>query len=431
MTALLTYKEKLKAISKMIVEAQRPVRVLDAIKFPPHLIQEFKKGKLKELPKFGADDYAKQSLGYDPDLKQQEFKDIAENARRELGADDALGGLLRDIANQYADVVEMLKHRGTQRFGELSKELYGSSKDRFYGGEETISELGQTLYGILSKFENIPLGPEQKEDITAEEAVEDLNRKLGKHFGPNEVEVILSDGIIADASAGGDTIKIRKESMFTKRDIEILEVHEGWVHVGTTLNGKAQHVAQWLSRGPPRVAAAQEGLAVIMEIFTFRSHVKRAKQINDRILGIEKSEEGANALELLEFYRTEGYSEEDCLYNMIRVLRGGVLAGGSPFTKDLSYCRGFIQNYNFMRTAIRQGKPQILPFLFVGKISLEDIPLLYEKHLEGVIDAPKFLPRQFRDLNGLAVWLSFSNFLNKVNLNSVQNHFEKLFQRHL
>lgn len=431
MSVQLTYKEKLKTISKLIVDAQRPVRVLDAVKWPASIIQEFKKSKYKEIPNLGPEEYAKQALGYDPDVKQQEFKDIAEYARHELGADDALGGLLREIALEYAEVVEMLKHRGTHRFGELSKKLYGSSKDKFYGGEETLSEMGHTLYGILNKIENLPLGDIQKEDITAEEAVEDLNRRLSKHFGNNEVEVILSDGIVADASAGGDTIKIRKESMFTKRDIEILEVHEGWVHVGTSLNGKNQHVAQWLSRGPPRVAATQEGLAVIMEIFTFRSHLRRAKQINDRILGIEKAEEGATIVDLIEFYRTEGYSEDECLYNVIRVSRGGVLKGHSPFTKDLSYCKGFIQNYNFMRTAIRQGKPQLLPFLFVGKINLEDIPLLYEKHLEGIIDAPKFLPRQFRDLNGLAVWLSFSSFLNRVNLNSVQNHFEKLFQRHL
>jgi uncharacterized protein (TIGR02421 family) len=201
--------------------------------------------------------------------------------------------------------------------------------------------------------------------------------------------------------------------------------------VGTTQNGNAQHVAKWLSKGPPRVSATQEGLAVIMEIFTFRSYPKRARKINDRILGIDKAEDGANILELIEFYRTEGYSEDDCVGNAKRVYRGGLLEGGAPFTKDISYCRGFIENYNFMRSAIRLGRPYLIPFLFCGKLNVDDIPLLYQKYKEGIVDAPVHLPPQFRDLNGIAVWMSFSSFLNSVDLKRIQEHYDKLFKTYL
>jgi len=222
-------------------------------------------------------------------------------------------------------------------------------------------------------------------------------------------------------------VKIRESSMFSTRDIDILEVHEGWVHVGSTQNGIQQHCAQWLSKGPPRVVSTQEGLAVIMEIFTFRTYPRRAKQINDRILGIDKVENGANILELIEFYRTEGYSESDCLSNAKRVFRGGPLEGGAPFTKDIVYCKGFIENYNFMRTAIRAGQSHLLPFLFVGKIHLDDVPMLYQKYQEGIIDPPKYLPPQFQDLSGIAVWMSFSNFFNQVDLKRIQEHYDRLF----
>src|SRR4029077_18598014 len=134
---------------------------------------------------------------------------------------------------------------------------------------------------------------------------------------------------------------------------------------------------------------------------------------NDRIIGIDKAEDGANILELVEFYRTEGYSESDCIANAKRVFRGGVVEGGAPFTKDISYCRGFIENYNFMRAAIRAGRPQLIPYFFVGKLHVDDIPLLFQKHKEGIIDAPRYLPPQFRDLSGIAVWLSFSSFFNR------------------
>ncbi|HUP58460.1 MAG TPA: tyrosine/phenylalanine carboxypeptidase domain-containing protein, partial [Bdellovibrionota bacterium] len=152
---------------------------------------------------------------------------------------------------------------------------------------------------------------------------------------------------------------------------------------------------------------------------------------NDRILGIDKAEDGANILELIEFYRTEGYDEEESLTNAKRVFRGGVLQGGAPFTKDISYCRGFIENYNFMRAAIRAGRPYLIPFLFVGKIHVDDVPLLYQKYKEGIIDAPRYLPPQFKDLNGVAVWMSFSSFLNQIDLKSIQEHYNKLFSRYL
>ena len=423
-----TYKEKIKRLSQRIVEAQKPIRILDAIKWGSHVEAELRKSKFKQMPKFGAEDYRKMDLGYEPEVKIQELADIIKDIDTSLGADDSLGLLLKKMAEEYIDVVHMIQNRGTKQFWEFSKKLYGSPKDLFFEDKNTISDLGRLMYSILNKIDDKVLGPEYPEDVTADTVVKTLNERFKTYFVDDPVRAKLSDGILADAAAGGDVVKIREGSLFSSRDVDILEVHEGWVHVGTTQNGNNQHVAKWLSKGPPRCSATQEGLAVIMEIFTFRSYPRRAKHINDRILGIEKVEDGANILELIEFYRTEGYSEDDCISNAKRVFRGGVLEGGAPFTKDLSYCRGFIENYNFMRAAIRAGKAHLIPFLFVGKVHVEDVPLLYQKYKEGLIDPPKYLPPQFRDMNGLAVWMSFSSFFNLVDLKRVQEHYDKLFK---
>ncbi len=77
------------------------------------------------------------------------------------------------------------------------------------------------------------------------------------------------------------------------------------------------------------------------------------------------------------------------------------------------------------------SKPYLIPFIFAGKLHVEDVALLYAKHREGLIDAPHFLPPHFRDLNGLAVWMSFSSFFNLVDLQSVQSHYKKIFDRYL
>lgn len=426
-----TYKEKVKRLSQRIVEAQRPIRILDAIKWDGTLEQELRKGKFKVMPKVGKEYYDSIPLNFDSEKKKEELRDIIRDIDATLGKEDPLGQLLIRIAEQYMDVVELLLARGTKQFWEYSKKLYGSPKDTFYDDKNSILGLGQTLYGILNGLDEHAIGPDYPEDLEAEEVVRRLNKRFKDYFGDGEVLAKISDGILADAAAGGDTVKIKAGSMFSTRDVDILEVHEGWVHAGTTQNGNAQHVAKWLSKGPPRCAATQEGLAVIMEIFTFRSYPKRARHINDRILGIDKAEDGANILDVIEFYRTEGYSEEESIANAKRVFRGGMVEGGSPFTKDISYCRGFIENYNFMRAAIRAGRPYLIPFLFTGKIHVDDIPLLYQKYKEGIVDEPKFLPPQFRDLNGVAVWMSFSSFLNLVDLKRIQEHYDKLFKEHL
>lgn len=428
-----TYKERVRRLSDRLVDVQRPIRVLDSLKWDPSILQKFKKSKFKEIPDIGPEYFATVDPGFDFEKKREELSELIKDIERELGPSDALGGLLIRNCTQYLDVVEMIRFRGHKKFGEYSKKLYGSTKDAFYTNGPKIAEMGHIMYQILSGLgsaaQGAALGPEYPENLDAKDVVDELNRRFSNYFGENEgVKAKISDGIIADAAAGGDVVKIKEGAFFSKRDVNILEVHEGWVHVGTSINGSNQHVASWLSKGPPQVAATQEGLAVIMEIFTFSSYPKRARIINDRILGIEKAEDGASILDLIEFYQTEGYSEEDCLTCVKRVFRGGNLDGGAPFTKDISYCKGLIENYNFLRVAVRMGKPFLAPFLFVGKIYVDDIPLLYQKHLEGIIDAPKFLPPQFADLNGLVVWMSFSNFFNKLDVATVQQHYASIFK---
>ena len=146
-----------------------------------------------------------------------------------------------------------------------------------------------------------------------------------------------------------------------------------------------------------------------------------------QILACDKAEDGANFLEICEFYRTEGYSEKECFQHAQRIFRGGLIGGGAPFTKDISYCKGFIMIYNFLRTAIRFGRPELIPFLFAGKVTLEDVPVLCRKQREGVVDLPHYLPPQFRDLGGLAMWMAYSNFFNRVNLSSIQEYYRAQF----
>ncbi len=423
-------KEEIRDISNKIVTAQKPIRILDSIKHSHKTIEQFKKSRYKEIPE--QDESLYKNISWDIKLKQKEFEEISKDCKNILGVNNPLNDLLQKIIQQYINVCHMINSRGTKEFYHYSKELYGSPKDKMLSDKNTIFEMGQMLSGILGSIKNTLSTDMKKEiEVTAEEGLKILQSRLFQYFGEDQIEIILSDGIVADAAAGGDKIKLKKGAMFTHRELNIYEVHEGWVHVGTTLNGRAQPVAKWLSVGPPRCTSTQEGLAVLMEIFTFRISVSRAQKINDRIMAIAKVEDGANLIEIFEYFRTEGYEEDECLQNTMRIFRGAPLTGGAPFTKDISYCKGFVENYNFMRAAIRANHPYLIPYLFVGKVHVEDIPLLYRLHLEGIVDYPKFLPPQFADINGIAVWMSFSSFFNKVDLKQVQDSYNQLFKKYI
>ncbi|OFZ18394.1 MAG: hypothetical protein A2X94_14975 [Bdellovibrionales bacterium GWB1_55_8] len=425
------YKQKIAVLSEQLVDIQRPIRILDAIKWSPAIDQKLRKSGFREMPAVDANYYASNPLGFDPDQKFQEFDEFTSLVKRELGQHDDIGQILLTSAREYKAVIEMLLARGTPEFWAKSRSLYGSPKDGFFDNTTTIRSLGELIYPMLTALDR-QVPDTEPMDLDAHTVVDELNGRFLDYFGPNAtVHARIADEIWADAAAGGDTVKIRQGARFSRRDVDILEVHEGWVHLGTTQNGLQQSCARWLSKGPPRCSATQEGLAIIMEIFTFRSYAKRARHINDRILAIDRAEDGASILDIIEFFRTEGYSEDDCLANAKRVFRGGVVEGGAPFTKDIAYCKGYVENYNFIRAAVRAGHPELIPFLFTGKLHIDDIPVLYRKHKEGIVDAPRYLPPQFQDVSGVAVWMSFSNFLNRVNLPRIQEHYDRLFETYL
>lgn len=416
----LKYKNTILDLSLLLNQAQKPIQILDAIKWNDGVEEQIIKDKFKEMPKI---DF--RPLKYDPEKKLQEFKELRLKISKSIGAQDPLGAILTRNCLQYEDVVRMLMNRGKSEFYDYSKKLYGSPTELMNDGKTRLSDLANDMNSLLSSLDEFQMGELYEKNMTAETVVQELTLRLGKYFQGENIKIKLSDGIISDASAGADYIKIKKGMMFARRDLDIFEVHEGWVHLGTTLNGLDQPYAKWLSKGAPASTITQEGLAVTMELFNFALFPKRAKRLNDRLIACQMVESGANLLELIAFFRDRGQGDQQAIRNAGRIFRGASLEGGSPFTKDIAYLKGFVMIYNFMRSAIREGKMDLIPFLFAGKATLEDLPVLHQYHQEGVISLPKYLPPQIRDLNGVAIWMAFSNFLNHMKLEDIMKEESK------
>ena len=105
-----------------------------------------------------------------------------------------------------------------------------------------------------------------------------------------------------------------------------------------------------------------------------------------------------------------------------------MLTGGAPFTKDIVYLDGLLRVHNFLRSIVSSGRIDCLRLLFCGKLDIEDIPVLYELSERGLCQAPKYLPPWAKDMRFLLCYLTYSSFLNSMDLEPISAHYDVLLK---
>jgi uncharacterized protein (TIGR02421 family) len=416
----------IKELSDRIVAAQRPIKVLGAINWDDQIRDRFFASGFREQPDVDRDYYLAREIKLDPEATTDELFAIEADVTSRLGSLSPAGILMRFMCEQFRLTVAMIEGRGTRRFSDISKLLYGTPGDVFYEGGPTIADLAVTMRKTLEANSMAIMAMGDDRTIAGPEAVARLRAQLDESVGHDVIEVKTDDKIASDAAAGSDYIKMREDRFFSKRDIDLLEAHEGWVHVATTMNGLAQPVCSFLGKAAPRTTVTQEGLAVLTEMLNMRSHPLRLAKLMRRIDAIDLAARGATFLEVFEAMRTDGLSEDDAWVTTSRVFRGSLPDEG-PFTKDLGYGKGLILTLLYVRMAIRFGKTGRIPLLFCGKVDLLDMGVLHQLYDEGLVSAPQFVPPPFHDLPALATSLSVGRFTAQLDIDRMSVDYEKLF----
>jgi uncharacterized protein (TIGR02421 family) len=418
------YRETVRELSERLRILQQPINILSPIRWPKDVEERFFAAGATRQPEVTRETYA--PLRYDPAELARAFEDLHGDVRNRLGRFNPVGQLIATRCLEWRETVHMLDQRGTPGFARTAGLLYGLTSDAFHVAGPTTADLGVDLADRLARIEASGLLPPDPKTMDAEQGARWLQERLDRVFDEDPVRVEVSDEIVAEAIAGSDRIRLRADATFSERALRILEVHEAYVHVATTLNGRRQPVLTFLDKGPPSTTVSQEGLAVLVEITAFTSHPTRLRRINDRVEAIHKVEDGATFLDVYRWYLTErGHTEAAAYADTMRVFRGSLPDAG-PFPKDLAYARGFIQTYNFLRIAIARGKVFRIGLLFTGKTALERIGLLFHAFDEGLLEPPRYLPPHFADLAGLASWLAYSSFLNHLDLDRVEDDYVQL-----
>jgi uncharacterized protein (TIGR02421 family) len=419
------YADTVRSLSDAIVEAQGPVRILNAIKWDDAVRERFFASGCREQPAVDADWYRQRDLGFDLDATRERFVDIEMQINASLGTTSPIAQLLKQTSEQYRLTLDLLEARGTDGFGPLAAQLYGTTDDVFHAGGPTVADLADQFRSALSWVSDVPIDERDEKTIGGEEAVKLLQERLDESMGPGTVDVVTDDGIVADAAAGSSYIKLRVDAMFSERQLEQLESHEGWVHVGTSVNGQAQPVCTFLGKAPPRVNVTQEGLATLTEILSLTSHPIRLLRIADRIDAIALATSGATFVDVVEHFRTNGMDQDECYQLAMRVFRGSTPTG-MPFTKDLGYGKGLVLAYAYMRIAIRTGRLDRIPVLFCGKVDINHMGIINGLFDEGIIEPPQFLPEVFRDVGALAAQVAFSRFLRDLDFDRLAADYTPL-----
>ena len=199
--------------------------------------------------------------------------------------------------------------------------------------------------------------------------------------------------------------------------------------MATSLNGQAQVDLPILGVGHPGTTRTQEGIAVFSEFVSGTLELDRFRRLADRVLAVQMAIEGADFVEVFRWFADETGSREQAFENTRRVFRGGVLTGGSPFTKDVVYLSGFLQVSTFVRAAFAAARADCLRMLFAGKLDISAIPALCELHRLGLCRSARYLPPWASDPRSVLTWLTYSTFASSIDLSAVTNAVGRLLER--
>ncbi|MCB1218489.1 DUF1704 domain-containing protein [bacterium] len=394
-------------------EAERPVRILRSLAWPQELARNFIDGGMQQPPE-------PEYPVFDP---RPVISDLAAIDHL-LEGDSPVHDWLRRVAWSIATAARMLGAIGTPEFHEHSAALYGTPVTPLQDGQRTAFELAELIDEILFGFNQSPASfgivPRL---VPAEQLAEEIERRIAVQFGDNAPAVELVDQLSSKALAGARYIRIRRGARFTDQDVEQLVNHEAFVHIGTTLNGVAQQRFPILASAHAGTTRTQEGLAVFTEFMSAAMDPDRFQRLAERTIAIKMSMDGADFMQLFAYFRERTDTPEQAFECCRRVVRGGLVNGHAPFTKDCTYIHGLLQVHNFLRIAVASGRIDCIGLLFCGKLDLEDLPALGLLANAGVLEPPRYLPPCVSDPRFLVSYLAYSSFLNRIDLPTVKQHY--------
>ena len=284
-------KDRIRAVTRLLHQACKPIRILRALDWAPEVKESFLAGGSRELPQ----------VTYPP-FDPTPSIELVREARRQIVPFTTIDMWLERHAQSIEHGARMLAAVGTPSFFEFGRQLYGEPTAPLRYVAISPLDLAQTVLETINQLAHIEISTAPPAYHSAEEVAVDLDRAVRAHFGDQAPAIELVDRLSANALATSRTIRVRRGARFTDRDFTQLLHHEAFVHVATSLNGKAQTDLPLLAAGHPGTTRTQEGLAVLAEVISGSIELDRLRRLADRVLAIQMAIEGADFLEVNGFF---------------------------------------------------------------------------------------------------------------------------------
>jgi len=389
----------------------RRIKVLKAIEWPLALEERFLDGWRRGQPKLP-------EAPSQPKVHGAEITALKELMRK-VDRGHPVGNWLYKTAWSYHVAASMLAGIGTPEFTRCSTLLYGRPDTRYRSQDVTNADSAQEMLAITDELVGNHKLPPVPFDIPAEVFAEMLRERIGPIFQHDDVKVVLDPNLPSKATASSKRITLRATALFSERDLAQLTEHEAFIHTLTALNGQHQPHLKALGLGAPRTTRTQEGLATFAEIITGSMDISRLRRIALRVVMVKRALEGADFVEVFRGFLDAGQSEVESYRSAARVFRGGDVRGKVCFTKDGAYLEGVMVVHVFIRKVLQEGRGDLLPMLFVGRVTTADVIALAPFRDSGLIGPATYVPPWARDPQRVLSIMAFSAAAQRLRLDKI------------
>jgi uncharacterized protein (TIGR02421 family) len=323
--------------------------------------KDFEKSGFSNVPSLRS-----RPLAFDPDNVKRRLYDLDVEAVD----DQVIRQILREKRDEISRQITLLEDRDTSRFRLGSLQLFGEV------GDALVNQANALLEQI---DEEMPRDERVTARAFADRAEEELQFYRSRYEGFDHGLEIRDD--VPDLMVRHGRLLIGAAANFRSRRVDALIQHEVGTHVVTYANGSAQPL-KLFAVGLPSYEETQEGLAVLAEYAVGGLDPHRLRLLAGRVIAVSLMLQGAGFLNTFEELRTKySFSPRIAWSVTIRVARSGGL------TKDVIYLRGIARVLEFIAE-----RKDLLP-LFVGKLSLDHVPLVDELVERGVLLPARIRPR--------------------------------------
>lgn len=386
----------------------RRIRVLRVIGWPPSLEDRFLDGWRAGRPELPSPPTRPQALDAETEGLEKLMGD--------LDRGHPLEDWLYKNAWSYHVAARMLAHVGDPEFTACSTLLYGRPDHRYRSQDMTNLDGALEMLAITDRVIDPKRLAPIPYDIPADVFAEKLRARIADVFHDADVEVVLDPELSSKAAAASKRIALRSTAMFSERDLEQLVEHEAFVHTLTSLNGRNQPYFRSLGLGAPRTTRTQEGLATYSEIITGAIDIARLRRLALRVVMLKQALDGADFVDVFKGFLDGGQSEVESFRSAARIFRGGDVRGRVCFTKDACYLEGVMLVHAFVRKALQEGRNELFPLLFAGRVTTGDVLTLLPYLQNGLIAGPKYVPPWTRDPHKVLAILAFSTATQRMRL---------------